>query len=951
MLKSFFQTLSLLLLLNTFIYAQTGSISGHIADAANNDDIIVGNVYLESDQSKGAASDIDGHFTISNISPGVYNVVASYISYQSKVIEKVEVKAGQTTNLDIALSGITKELQEVVIRTELVKENINSLLVMQKNSSTISDGISSDLIRKTPDKNTAEALKRVSGVTLSENKFAIIRGLSDRYNSAMINGTSLPSTEADRKNFTFDLIPSNLVDNIIITKTAQPDLPGDFAGGLIQVNTRDIPESNFLNVNISGGYNTSSTFKSRYGYAGGNTDWLGIDNGKRILPNNFPNTETVQNASQGEIINYSKMLSNDWGYNKRNSTLPNMAFQISGGLNTKLFKNDFGGIVSVTYNNSNRYNLITRQDFNFSDTGALYRYNDSTYSNNILTGLMVNLGYKFSDRNKILFKNSYTVNSTNSAIIRGGTNFEQNYYVRNYAYDFVSNTLFNSQLAGDHYFEEHGIKLHWELGYAHIGRSEPDFRKLFYNKNIYPNDGNDTSFLAYIPFGSASPSLAGKFFSTLGENVYSESTDISFPFNFLKNKSSAKAGLYYQARDRTFNARVLGYTVTNITAFFSENQNPNAILALPPGQLFDPKNIGTAGFSIDEITNPSDAYTGASQLAAYYLMFDNKLPLNFRIVWGARFEFFNQQLKSFDYANAPIEVNTKSSDFSKLPFDFLPSANLVYGVDDKTNLRLSFSKTVARPEFRELAPFSFYDFATTSVVIGNDSLRRTNIFNYDFRAEHFFGNGQLVSASVFYKKFNEPIEQTIDFISSGGYIRSYRNVTAASNIGVEFELRKNLDFLQGISRWKQFSNIIFSANLAYINSKVDVRSIANSADSTRSLQGQSPYIINLGLTYNEPISGLGFSVFFNQIGRRIIAVGSSEYLDIYEAPRPVMDIQVSKKIFKNGSVRISMQDVFATDGVFYQDENHDGKFRAANDKQIINVSTGRVISAGLSFNF
>ncbi|MBA2422411.1 MAG: carboxypeptidase-like regulatory domain-containing protein [Chitinophagales bacterium] len=946
MLKTFFSSLLLIFLLYSYVQAQTGSIAGHLADAATSEDIIGANIYIENDPSKGASSDFDGRYLVGNLPAGTYNVVISYISYQTKVVENVTVTTGEVSVLDITLSGSARELEEVVVRTERAQENINSLLVMQKNSSTISDGISSDIIRKTPDKNTAEALKRVSGVSLAENRFAVIRGLSDRYNSAMINGTPLPSTEADRKNFTFDLIPSNLVDNIIILKTAQPDLPGDFAGGIIQVNTRDIPDADFLNLSISGGFNSTATFNPHYTYPGGTMDWLGIDDGTRAIPTNFPATEILQNSDQEQTIEATRLLANDWGFEKMNSTIPNMAMQISGGLNKKLFSNDFGGVFSLTYNNSNRYNEITRQDFNFSDTTALYRYIDSTYTNNVLAGALLNLGYKISENNKIVFKNSFTINSTDATIIRGGNNFEQATLVRNYAYDFVANTLFNSQLSGDHFIKKAGLKIHWEGGFAQLTRSQPDFRKLFYNRNP-----EDSTFLAYVPFGSASPSLAGKFFSNLDENVYSGALDLIFPFNIFKNKSNIKAGLFYQGRDRAFEARVLGYTVTNPTAFYSQNEDPNAILALPPGQLFNEENIGTAGFSIDEITNPSDVYTGSSQLTATYLMLDNKLPLNFRLVWGARLEFFNQQLTSFDYTNNPVDVNTKSSDFSKLPFDFLPSANLIYGMDDKTNIRLSFSKTVARPEFRELAPFSFYDFSTTSVVIGNDSLQRTNIYNYDFRIERFFASGQVISGSVFYKKFNEPIEQTIDFISSGGYIRSYSNVTSATNFGLELELRKNFDLLEKVTGWKQFSNFIFSANLAYINSKVDVSSIANAADSTRSLQGQSPYIINLGLTYTEPVSEFGVSIFFNEIGRRIIAVGSSEYLDIYEAPRPILDVQLSKRLFENASLRLNFQDIFAQKGIFYQDQDDDNKFIEANDKTIIAVTTGRVITLGFNYRF
>jgi TonB-dependent receptor len=932
-----------LLLLTSFNSSlfSAGRISGIVSDASNGEVLIGAAVYLENNQSIGTTTDIDGNYQLTGIPAGSYTVVVKYVAYKTKMVENVVIQDGSTTTLNISLESSENVLEEVVVRSELAKENINSLLVMQKNSTIVQDGISADLIRKSPDKNTAEAMKRVSGVSMAENKFAIIRGLSDRYNSALVNSNPLPSTEADKKSFTFDLIPSALVDNIIVLKTAQPDLPGDFAGGIIQVNTRDIPESNFLNLNISTGYNTISTFKPYATYAGGKTDWLGFDDGTRELPSSFPNTETLQQAPQDEVVEYSRLLTNDWAVLNKNSMPPNFSTQVSGGWTNR----KFGGVFSLSYNNSNRFNLNTRQDFNFSDTLPLYRYNDSAYSQSILTGVLLNFGYRLSPDHKIAFKNSYTINSSDVTTIRGGSNFEQQFDVRNYAYDFVENQLLNSQLSGEHFLPAARVKIDWTAGYSKTSRTQPDFRKLYYNRTL----GTEDPFLAFIPVGSASPTLAGKFYSNLFENSYSAGLNASYGFDFLEKKSNLKVGAFYQYRDREFDARVLGYTITNASLFYTVNEDPNAILASTPGSLFVPEHIGEAGFSIDEITNPSDFYTGQSDLTAVYGMLDNQLPYNFRVIWGARLEFFHQTLSSFDYTNNPIEVDTRSGDFSNLPFDFLPSVNLIYGLNDQSNLRLGFSKTVARPEFRELAPFSFYDFTTTSVVIGNDSLQRSNIYNYDLRYEYFFGSGQVVSAGLFYKRFNEPIEQTIDFISSGGYIRSYENVTSAENLGLELELRKNFDFLRDLS--SQFENLSFNANLALIRSVVDVSEIANAADSTRSLQGQSPYIINLGLTYLEPKSETGVTLLFNQIGRRIVAVGSKEYLDIYEAPRPVLDLQIAKRVVKNGSLRLNIQDIIAKNGLFYQDVNDDGRYREAADKEIVNVKTGTVISLGFSYKF
>lgn len=927
--------------------AQSGVVSGSVSDAVNSEVLIGATVFVENNPGLGSITDIDGLYELS-LSPGTYNLVFKFISYNTKVIEGVVVQSGAVTQLNVTLESGATQLQDVVVRATLAKENVNALLTLQKNSTTISDGISADLIRKTPDRNTSDALRRVSGVTIQNNKFAIIRGLSDRYNNALINGTPLPSTEVDRRTFSFDLIPSALLDNIIVLKTAQPDMPGDFAGGIIRVNTKDIPEENFISLGGSLGYNANTTFKDWYSSQKGGTDWLGYDDGTRKLPDAFPGTEEVQSSTQLALAS-SNLFPNDWNYFQSNSPM-NYSLQFTGGLKKDLFGKDFGAILSLSYNADYRYLNSTRADYNF-DTSAVYRYYDDGYKYNVLLGGLLNLAYKLNDKNKITLKNSYSTNADNLTTLRNGSYYERTYYVQNYAYYYVENHFLNSQIEGNHFIKPGKMKLDWNAGYARVTRDEPDYRKLFYTKNF--DAPEEDPFLAQIPFGSASPDLSGRFYSSLGENIYSASLDLTLPFQFIQRNSLVKFGTYQHWRDREFSARVLGYVVNNINLFFSENQDPNAILASPPATLLSDEHIGPAGFRIDEITNPSDAYSAQSDLHAYYVMLDNKLPARFRVVWGARIEVYNQYLQSAYPNNNPVEVESKANDsIFKLPFDLLPSINLVYAISEKSNLRLSASKTVSRPEFRELAPFSFYDFNTSTSVTGNPELRRTNILNLDARMETFWGKGQVVSGSFFYKEFTNPIEQIVDLGSgAGSRIRTYENVTIARNYGAEFEFRKNFEFMSGISNWNQWQNLSVSTNLAYIRSIVDFAGVANVADSTRPLQGQSPYIVNAGLQYNEPNTDFSASVFFNMIGRRIDAVGSVGYLDIYEAPRPLVDVQVAKRVLKDGNVKLTIADLLSSDAVFYQDQNDDGKYTKEADTQILRIVPGTRFTLSFSYKF
>ncbi|MGB3074708.1 MAG: TonB-dependent receptor, partial [Chitinophagales bacterium] len=507
--------------------------------------------------------------------------------------------------------------------------------------------------------------------------------------------------------------------------------------------------------------------------------------------------------------------------------------------------------------------------------------------------------------------------------------------------------LFTSQLEGYHYLQGSKIKIGWNGAYSKTTRNQPDYRRLYYFKNY-----EDSAYTTYVPFGSASPNYGGKFYSDLSENNYSAGVNASIPFVFMKNTSTFKMGTFHQWKSRDFDARVLGYVVYDIGKFYSDPGNAE-IFFQGPDEIFSHENISETGFRIDEITNPSDAYTASSQLHAYYAMLDNQLTEKLRLIWGARIEFFDQKLTSFEYGGTPVDYQTSSGDFNKLPFDFLPSANLVYSLTRKINLRAAYSKTVARPEFREVAPFSFYNFDEMESRIGNDSLGRTSINNYDLKFENFFGNGQVISVSTFYKKFDNPIEQKV-YPGSGAGSRTvtWVNADVATVYGIELELRKNLDFFSKFIHWNQFENITFSTNLALIKSKVDQSDDPNAWKPERPLQGQSPYIINFGFTYTEPVSEFGVGLFFNQIGRRIDAIGDKNYPDIYEDRRPLLDAQISKRIFKGGSIKLNMNDILAQSLTFYQDQNDNGKLDENVDDTIITKQKlGSNISFSFSYNF
>ncbi|MEO0312691.1 MAG: hypothetical protein RIQ89_2348 [Bacteroidota bacterium] len=910
-----------------------GTIKGQILDKANGETLI-GVPVIISGTTIGTATDIDGKFEIP-VAPGVYDLVINYIGYNKKIIQQVKVATSEETTINLTLEATTQQLNEVTITADLRKESIGSILLMQKKSATVQDGISSESIKKTPDKNTSDVIKRVSGASVQEGRFVVVRGLQDRYNLAMLNGVMLPSTEPDRKAFSFDLLPSTLLDNLFIVKTASPDMPAEFAGGIIQINTKEIPETKFFNIGISSSYNDYTTFQSFSRTAGGKTDFIGIDDGTRALPADFATTEDYQRANQATKFELSKKVDNDWAINSNNNAplLPNG--QISFGTKTKLFKKEFGFIGGLTYNRNFRRQTVERADFDF-DAATRFKYFDEQFNINTLAGSMLNFSIKLNEFNKISLKNSASINAEDQTIQRSGKDIELQQDKIASASQFTSNQLINSQLVGEHFLQKNKVKIKWFTGAAFIKRSIPNLRRMQYYRNFEINDPADTLYQAYVPFGSASPNFAGKFYSTNYEIIENSGIDLSIPIKFFKQPTIVSIGYNHQFKNRSFDARVLGYVIPNAAAF---NYN---LLYSSLDTLFQQNHIGPKGFRLDDITNPSDAYTASSQLNAAYAMLDQTIK-KFRVVYGIRFENFNQKLNSLGYSNDTIKID-------KTYLTALPSINITFAASEKSNLRLAASKTIARPEFRELAPFAFYDFNNAMAIQGNENLTITNITNIDLRFESYPSPGQMMSASVFFKDFKNPIEPIVEGSGAGSRSVTFANAKGATNIGIEAEFRKNFDFLHNISSWRHWEHIWIFGNAALIQSEVD-KSDDKRSDGNRPMQGQSPYIINGGIQYNEPKSGFGINVVYNRIGRRIFQVGFDAYKSIYEAPRNMIDIQLSKNVTKHGEIKFAINDLLKNPHIFYQDQNENGSFDKDFDSKISGITVGTNFSFAFNYRF
>lgn len=929
---------------------------------AKTGEVLIGASVILNNNQKSAPSDQNGQYSFSNLADGDYTITCSYVSFSTKKIENIKIKDGVPVVQDV-LMDLKSDATDVVIKStgagKQAKETINSLLVAQKNAASVSDGISAESIKKTPDRSTGDILKRVSGATLQDNKFAVVRGLNERYNAAFVNGAPLPSSESDRKAFAFDIFPANMLDNLIIYKTATPDMSGDFAGGLIMINTKSIPNENTTTFSMGMGFNTITTFQERKYYVGSNVkggewEFLGIDNSRKLFQG-FPDITTFKALSALERVSYSKKFQQkDWGYLTK-LAFPNTSFQLSTSQNIQKNGKDFVGVLfSITHNRNFVRNDGDRVFYAPEYANAAQRvYQEESHSSQTLFGVIGNVSLKLNNNNSFSFKNLFSVNTDDRVITRNGQDDiinESNRYTKSHALWFTSNIIYTGQLIGEHYLSNPKLKINWLASLSTIQRDIPALRRMVYDSTA----GADSAYIAKLfdinPVDN--DNTAGlSFYSVTKEKIRNIKVDLSRNFKLgAKLQAAVKTGFYYQIRERTFNPRLLAF------CNYNSSKLDRSFLSLPADQIFNGtiggQSNGKTGFVLKDITEIRDLYTADNALFSYYLMSDQRVGKRMRFIYGARSESFRQRLNAEFNQFTPVRINTVKT-------DILPSFNAVYSLTAKENIRLSYSKTLNRPEFRELAPFLFRDYTIRYSIFGDTSLRRAVIDNFDLRYEYYPGKGQLLSVSGFYKKFVNPIE--LISVTNVDRTLSYRNTPSADILGAELEARVSLGNLIEVSDASILSKLTFFTNLTLIRSKVNLKVTDTSNfyfSKGRVMQGQSPYLINAGVTFQDDDRNLSSTLSFNRYGQRIFLASNGDALqdgtliepNLWENGRSQLDFQISKSFPKQKmEIKLNIRDILAQKLIFFEDTNDNRKFDSKIDARRSESRFGRVISINASF--
>jgi outer membrane receptor protein involved in Fe transport len=940
--------LSILMVLCCFTaYAQTGTIRGQIVEDATGETLIGATVMVEG-TTTGATTDLDGNYTI-NVAPGTYKLKASFISFNPQVINGVEVKEGEVTVLPvIRLADATTELQEVVVQAEVLRDSDVGLLTVQKKSANMLDAISAQTFSRTGDSNVGSAMKRVTGVSVEGGKFVYVRGLGDRYSKTNLNGADIPGLDPNRNSVQLDLFPANLINNIVVYKTFTPNLSGNFTGGYVDVETKDFPEDFTFQLSTSLGYNTQSTFNNNFlTYKGGKLDFLGFDDGSRRFPDliDVENREAIPARSYAnptianKLNEVTRAFNKEWVPTQQAAPLDH-SFSVSLGNQKELFGKPVGFLGSLSYSRS----------FDFYDGGKIGRYtltgevdqvnslveeislNDARGVENVLWGAMFGTSVKLNGYNKIGFTALRNQSGTKEARYLDGIKTtgdgKMDYFTNTLLFEERALTSF--QLKGEHALAGgEGLRIKWISSYTLSSMEQPDLR--FFTFGDY---GVNSRGLRIEPSIGQPPT---RYTRNMDQYNFDNKLDVTLPFKqWNEEEAKLQFGGAYVIKDRTF--REFQYRFdTDRTQF---NGDPVAHVA--DENLFSLEN--SSGVYVYDAYDPRNNYEAEESVGAAYAMVDMPLANKLRAVAGVRAEKTDIFFTSYAAEDPKLKSQFGELKDKKLldNFDVLPSVNFTYELGEEMNLRAAYGRTLARPNFRELAPYQSFDFVGGYNYVGNDTLGRTLVDNIDLRWEMFPRPSEILSLSVFYKSFTDPIEATFVPLSLNPLI-TWKNVEQANVYGLEVEARKSLEFIS-----EKLLNFNVGANLTLVKSEVSIgreelerkRRFNPGLAETRQMAGQSPYIVNTYLGYKSELYEANMA--FNVQGERLSIVSQDATPDVYEQPVPSLNFNVSRKFAERWKVKVSAENILNPMVKFTQ-EYKDQEYIFQQYKK------GRDVSVGVSY--
>ncbi len=917
--------LGILVLLSGFGTLFATEVRGKVTDAKTGQPIAFAIVMAEG-SNIGANTNQLGEYSF-QVHPHQFRVVVSYFGYQTQFIE-VDLAGKEVLELNVALELSVAELRGVTVTAEKSKSTDEAVIEVVKEAQTVASGVSSATIEKSQDSDAAEVVKRIPGVTLMDGRFIVIRGLTQRYNATWLNHGVTPSSESNSRAFSFDFIPAGMIESILVFKNLSPDMPADFAGGFIKIQTKEMPTQSGFTVGYNIGFNTLSTFRNYRTYATGAADVLGLGAMSRNIPTSFPTN--LNDVDLNTATEQAKQLPNNWGIKQRvgaPSQSVSFGYSNSKKVNRSNIFNFSYSYEEDGFTNSN--NMFSIYDIENQESTYLKKCNDTTFN----AQAKINMGYNlsaFTPFGKFRFKNLFQNVGTNRTVFRGGEEFVNGYIIKNQEFFYQNRLMYAGQLEADHDIIPKLSKINWTLGYGYTNNNEPDRRIM----ESYMNTDPSSEFYGQY---RTMDNYVRRYWQNLSEHNVSFRLDYQHNFYWLTFKNFIKGGYYNEYKTRNFDARNFTYKKNNLS-----NTLPTEYYYYDYEEMFDLEYMRPDGFYLAENTGKSDSYISSRLINAGYVLANFDF-FNVNINGGVRMEAANTKLDSYESDGVrPVNIDNTT-------IDWFPSVNASYTIKEKHLLRTAYAKTINRPEFREIAPYVFYDFEAFSNFEGNPNLLDATIHNVDLRYEFYPERGETVSVGAFYKKFFNPIEVTY-FEVGGQYQYTYMNAHEAYSYGVEIDIRKSLDFM----KLKNFSLVL---NASFIASKV-IFPEDELVQQDRPMQGQSPYIVNAGFYYDNEKLDLSFSVLYNVLGKRIMAIGQTNQNanenipNTYLMPRHSLDVFIQKK-FGKLSVNLGAKNILNQKEKFVQlgEYSVDGESVVNYEQTTKLIESGIQIQTGISYTF
>jgi outer membrane receptor protein involved in Fe transport len=872
LLARFGLVLSMCLAAASGVAAQaTGRIVGRVVEAQQGAPVAGATVELVG-TDRTTVSALDGRYLLEKVPAGTVSVRVRMIGYGPKVVTGIVVPVGGGVAQNIALTAEAVQLAEISVSAAAERGSVSRALEEQRNAANIVSAVSSEQIARSPDSDAGQAVQRVSGVTVQDGRYVFVRGLGERYTTTSLNGARIPSPEPERKVVPLDLFPSGLLEGITTSKTFTPDQPGDFSGAQVDLRTREFPAGRVFTLSTSVGLNTAVTGRELPRAPRTGTEWLGFGGRKRELPAIAREAGSLVGLTQQERIPIINSFRDAWS-GRTASPGPNGSFGLSLGGEDPLLGQRVGYIASLTYS----YNQETRRDESRAnafpgatpgDASPVNVYTGATGRESVLWGGLLNLSTRIGAATKLSLNNSLTRTADNEATRLAGF-YEQNAINLDLTrLTFVERSVRSNQLVGEHLLGERHF-VDWSATASAVTRNEPDRADLVY---VAKDDGSGN----LVPdFWFGANRSADRTFSSIDENGYEGGLNYRLSLGDLTAPTWVKAGVLARSVNRDADSRIYNLSTTSLT---------QAERRAPAEDIFSGFYASEGRLRLN--ANASGRYTADDRLLAGYLQADVPVTSRIRVLGGLRVERSRIEVNTVVFEGIQETVVPSALEDT----DLLPALGVTYFVNDNQQVRLSASRTLSRPEYRELSPVNFFDILGGQRLFGNPDLKRALIQNYDARWEWYPRPGETVSLGAFYKRFRDPIERIL-VQNADGFSPdiTFANADGANNYGVELELRKRLDVLTASLR--QFT---LFANTTVIQSEIQVgnEGISSLTNPERPMAGQSEYVLNAGLGYGTDDGRWTGTLLYNVAGRRLIEAGIFPLPDTYEEERHLVDLSV-----------------------------------------------------------